>query len=216
MYEAALAKPSREKPLRPRLQDLAPLVVGTLLLIALTLSRDILWIMRSDRSLEFLSLVCGSWPGLITLGYVADAIGAPTDRETRARILDDRFVGSFGVCAIGLSLLIELAAILSGTLAPHILALSLVQAVLIGYVAESLVGRHPILQRCVAGIALAAVAGTIWMISLMSISSLLGSIAVAIIVARYLSGYCRHGFPVAPTVAGHVALLVLLAFGSLT
>src|SRR3954452_3867963 len=134
MYEAALAKPSPVKPLTPRLQDLVPLVVGTLLLIGLTLSRDIPWIMRLGRTLELLSLVCGSWPGLITLGYVADAIGSPTDRETRARILDDRFVGSFGVCAIGLSLLIELAAILNGALAPHILALSLIYAALIGYV----------------------------------------------------------------------------------
>jgi hypothetical protein len=216
MNEAASAQPSHEKPLTPRLQDLAPLVVGTLLLTGLDLSNDIPWITRSDHTLQLLSLVCGSWPGLITIGYVADAVGAATDRESRARILNDRFVGSFGVCAIGLSLLIELAAILSGALAAHIVALSLVYAALIGYIAEWLVGRHPMLQRCVAAITLATMAGTIWMLSLMSTFSLLTSVAAAVIVGKYLSGYCRHGFPVAATVAGHVALLVLLACGSLT
>ena len=216
MNEAASAQPSHEKPLTPRLQDLAPLVVGTLLLTGLDLSNDIPWITRSDHTLEFLSLVCGSWPGLITIGYVADAVGAPTDRESRVRILDDRFVGSFGVCAIGLSLLIELAAVVNGALAPHFVAFSLVYAALIGYVVEWLVGRHPMLQRCVAAITLATVAAAIWMLSLMSTFSLFTSVAAAVIVGKYLSGYCRHGFPVAPTVAGHVALLALLAFGSLT
>ena len=77
-------------------------LVSTALLLGVQHAQEIWPAARLHPMLTFPVLVLGAWPGLMLLGQVVDAIGATVAAESRQRILNDRFLGSFGVCAIAI------------------------------------------------------------------------------------------------------------------
>jgi cobalamin synthase len=187
-------------------------IVSTVLLVAVARAQEIFPAISLHPMLTFPTLVIGSWPGLALLGHVADAYGATVPSEARQRILDDRYIGSFGVCAVAVSILIQLAAALtSQPLSPALAALPLATA-LIGLLCGLAARPAPPFAR------LASLMATLLVCVLMAGAAanpvtVAMSGAAALITAWGLRVSTRNGRPIAGVVAGHVALLWLLLFG---
>lgn len=202
---------------RGRPGDLGTHVLRALLLPAL--ATLLLWFLpplpeRLYPLAVFVLITLGSVPGLLVIGHVADAHGAPVDRTARARILDDRFLGTFGTCAIIISVLVGLGVALAGVAPrPHLAVVPLLAASA-GWLAHGLTGAVPFWIRAIC-IGL-AVPGSMALVSTGIVAPLGGALAASIAL---LAGVCtrgdrRGGAPVTPYAAGHGALLSLLITAS--
>jgi hypothetical protein len=205
-YLASIVAPASPK-------DVVLALLSSALLLAMVLAGQLPWTGRLHPLLTFLLLILGSWRGLVVVGYVADAVSNPMDDIARRRILDDRFIGSFGVSAIALSVLTQLAAVLSIGSPTIALAVSPIAAATLGLFGGMVVAsRRARLPRVVGVIGVLAVAIAITAMSQSSIPAVIAA-ALALLTAWRLSADRRHDLPVGPVAAGHVALLTLLTLG---
>jgi cobalamin synthase len=201
--------------IRPSPSDMLLPLVSTVVLIVLWQAQT-LWPLTGIHPIStFPVLVLGSWRGLVLVGHVADAYGASIRSETRERILDDRFIGSFGVCGIAFSVLIQLSAIH----ALQAITLSLAVTPLVSGVLGWLAGRAA--DRRNGGVArTGSLSGVVAMSALLALAriapaAVVLSICVALAVGWLLRDASRCDQPIGGTVAGHAALLVLVLSGSL-
>jgi cobalamin synthase len=193
-------------------KDLGLPLVGSVLLSGIVLAHELPWADRAHPAITLLFLVLGSWRGLVVLGYVADALGNPADPMIRARILNDRFIGSFGVCAIALSVLIQLAAVISIDSLTFTLAASPIAAMALGLFGDVSTSGQGALHKSAALIGLITVAVAIAAAGGSPIAATAAAV-IAPITAWRIGDLRRHDSPISRTVAGHLALLTLLVLG---
>jgi cobalamin synthase len=188
-------------------------IVSTVLLVVVARAQEIFPAISLHPMLTFPALVIGSWPGLALLGHVADAFGATVPSEARQQILDDRYLGSFGVCAVAVSILIQLSAVLTSETLSSLLAALPLAAALIGLLSGLAMRPAPPLVRSASLIAALLVCLLMAGLAAYSVTVALSG-AAALITAWALRDSRRNGRPVAGVMAGHVALLWLLTFGA--
>jgi cobalamin synthase len=187
-------------------------LVSTVLLVALDRAQEIFPMARVHPMLTFPALVIGSWPGLALLGHVADAYGATAPAEARHRILNDRYIGSFGVCAMAVSVLVQISAVL--TTQPLSLALAAlpVSTALIGSLCGCAAQPGQALARLGAFITV-VVLSVLFFLAAANPDAVAISGAAALVAAWLLRDGKRHGLPIAGPIAAHAAFLSLLLIG---
>ena len=181
-------------------------IAGSLMLFALLKSGIA---SEAVSILVFLSLVVGGWSGLVLLGNVADACGLVDGSGARQRALDDRFVGSFGVAAIGVSLIVQLSSALGVNGLTLALTLSPTLGSIIGILTSSFLGHRSVLIR-LRGLLLVTTILVLAHRLDLPFLPILTSLLVAFGVAAALTSDRRNGVEIGSTIAGHAAYLCLL------
>ncbi|MFN0074830.1 MAG: hypothetical protein ACKVVP_25410 [Chloroflexota bacterium] len=188
-------------------RDLVLPIVSTSLLLILAQVTELPLGVRASSLLKFGLLLAGSWTGILLCGHVADAIGAPADHSARARILDDRYLGTFGACAISCSMLVILAVSHSGMPPPMLLAISPIVAALVGIASVGIFSESSVLRLGLSVGIVIGLAIAFWLVVPGSLLSLLISIGPAPLVAWKLRQDRRNGQRVAPTMVGLATFL---------
>jgi hypothetical protein len=197
--------------LAAELQPLLLPLISTAMLIGFSWSQDFAPAARFHPLLTFPILMLGAWPALLLLGHITDAIGSPTSPQVRQRILDDRFIGSFGVCAIALSALVQLTVSIGAQSLTVALAAAPLSSSLQGLMCSRATRARTHLEQG-AALVLLILFTALPAIILAAPLAYGFSAATGLVMAWILRHDLRHGISVAAVTAGHVSLLTLLIF----